>query len=340
MFHKLGLQKTVDFPIDLFLNETPKLSIVTQASVVINNLVGPETGSSVNYNKMKSLRKAVAEAVERRCSMLGGKVSNNMDGYVETWDLIKNDKSFIEQKYTRLLNGMVDTTASAIHPNSSIAISNALKELFEKNSLFLFWYGLVGHKIKYVHYKNNNYFNFFEKSGFNVSVFINTYFNPLITIIVIAYKENDQFICGLGTNTILETAIKHAFEEAFLIGYMRYYALMLGFSFEENIWTDRDNISHIQKLDKLDYVNFTSNNDCELTVKNILSNKPKFITELHVIYIEQFLLPSWKCARVYSKDLLNCLPLKDNIDLSSSINQNTVLIDDVTLKDTPECPMS
>lgn len=337
MFHKLGLRNQFDVPFQLFINESPKVSIIEQASIVVGNYTGPETGSSVSFNKNESLLKAASEAIERRCSMLGSNNNKNPEDYIETWELVNQTKGFIKQKHTRLLTGSTDTTATAVHTDPSIAICNALKELFEKNSLFLFWYGGWGYKVGREFFENNKYKILFEKSGFNVSVFINDFFNPLLTVIVILYKENDLFICGLGTDTSFDKAISHAFEEAFLIGYMQYYGR---FSIEENGWSSPEKINHLKRLEEIEYAKIYLYKNNDLTVDNMLSSIPKFITELHVIYIEQFLNPKLKCVRIYSKDLINSLPLKSTIDLSTSINQNTIQLNKKTLEELPECPMS
>jgi len=340
MFHKLGIRNQLDYPVELFINKSPKISIVEQANIVIDNYIGPETGSSVSFSKIESLVKAASEAVERRCSMLGASNDKNPEDYIETWELINSTKGSIKQKHTRLLHGSTDTTATAVHSNSQIAICNALKELFEKNSLFLFWYGFVGNKVPLNYFEKNEYYIFLKQSGFNTIVFINDFFKPLLTVIIIAYKENDQFICGLGTNTSFEKAIKHAFEEAFLIGYMHYYASLFGIKPDENGWSSPEKIKHVKNLQELEYAEIESYVSCDITVNSLLSNLPAFISELHLVYIEQSLNPSLKCVRVYSKDLINCLPLKNSIDLSSSINQNTIRLNKIILKELPECPMS
>lgn len=339
MFHKLGIENTLDYMIDLYANNSPKISIVTQASFIRDNLVGPETGSSLSFNKLDSLIKASAEAVERRCSMLGAYANKNQD-IVETWDLINNKKGHIQQKFSRILDGVSDTTGTAVHTNSTTAILNAVKELFEKNSLFLFWYGSIGKMVKPHLYSENRIYSFFTESGFKTSVFINESFKPLYTVIIIAYKEGDQFICGLGTDSIALNAINHAFEEAFLIGYMQYYAILVGLPRDENNWSNEQNIKHVKKMESLEYAEISSFMQAPLTLNCLVSSLPDFITELHVIFIEQFIVPNLRCVRVFSKDLINSLPLKRNIDFSLSINKNTIQLNKVELEKLPECPMS
>lgn len=340
MFHKLGLRNQIDVPIELFKGNTPKISIVEQANVVIDDYVGSETGSAIDFLKIESLRKATSEAIERRCSMLGVNSGGDPEKLVETWDLISKRKKMLKQKYTRLLYGSTDTTGTAIHTDASIATFSAVKELLEKNSLFLFWYGSVGKKIESRYYEQNNYYNDFKTSGYQVSVFLCDFFKPLLSVFVIAYKENDLFICGIGTDTDIEIAIKRAFEEAFLLGYMQYYGFLFDYAIDENNWSSPEKILHMEKLNSLSHANMCSYKGLNSSFDEVIDSLPPFVQELHLIFIAQFLNPHLKCMRVYSQNLINCLPLKNNIDLSKEINTRTINLDKKTLNCIPQCPMS
>lgn len=339
MFHKLGIDNQLDLVTDLFINSSPTVSVVTQTNFIIDESVGPETGSSASFNKLEALIKSVSESIERRSSMLGANVSKDYNSEVETWDMVKGRKGILKQRYTRLSNNKTDTTGAAIHVNSNLAIYNALRELIEKNSLFLFWYGFIGNRINADFYKENKYYTFFSQNGFETTVFINDFFKPFTTAIVISYKEEDQFICGLGSDVNIEKCIEHAFKEAFLIGYMQYYAILAGLGKDKNNWACVDKINHLQNLKKLDYAMMDLEGEYEFTLEDLVSKLPKFMTELHLIYIEQRLVPNLKCVRVYSKDLINCLPLKKNIDFTSSINQQTIKLNEKSLAKIPECPI-
>jgi len=340
MFHKLGLRNDFDLPSELFIKNLPKVLIVQQASVIRGNSIGPETGSAVGFNKNETMIKAASEAIERRSSMIGPlNISTVDDTKVETWNLVKKCKDILDVKYTRLYKNITDTTGTAIHIKSSYAIQNAIKELFEKNALFLFWYGKIGNRIEEKYYFKNKYYKFLSESGFQVSVFINNYFNPLNTLIVMVYKEEDLFLCGLGTNTNPFIALDHAFEEAYLIGYMQYYAILGGHQADKNLSWSKEKINHLKKLNTIDMLELNSIRYGEFNLNNFIQDLPNFVDELHLIFLEQFLNNKLKCVRVYSKDLINCLPLKKNIDLNVTINQNTIQLNKRDLENHPECPM-
>lgn len=342
IYHKLGKKQSFKLSNEIFINKFPRFSFIQHGNYLMNGFVGPENGLTTGFDKNNVLLRAIAEVTERRCTMLGAFSTSDCDTYVDTWDIVNNKKSKIEKVFTRFKANEIDTSGSAIHTHSSKAICNALKELYEKNSLFLFWYGAKGKKIGSNYYKKNNYYQCFIRSEFSVSVFINKYFSPLVTIFVLVYKDKDLFICGVGSNTNVTEAIDHAFEEAFLIGATRYYWLLLGNKFDEDIWTETTKINRVRLFEKtFEYEDLTTI-DCgtELTIENLLKGRPDFVSELHVIFIEQFLIPNLKYVRVFTKNLFNCLPLKKNIDLSNTINQETIKLNKNLLKQIPECPMS
>ncbi|WEG13652.1 YcaO-like family protein [Pullulanibacillus sp. KACC 23026] len=341
MFHKFLNHNTYKFPIDIFRN-SPRFALVSQGNYLIDGRVGPDAGLTLGFDKMNTMIRAIGEATERRCTMLQLESDKIYEDMVETWDLVNSRKDYLERKYTRFLKGLVDTTGSAVHTNSNIAIYNALKELLEKNSLFLFWYGKQGKKIKKNLYYNNTYYRCFKNSGFEVSVFINDFFTPLKTVIVLSYKENDQYICGLGTDVNISTAIEHAFEEAFLIGGTRYYWMEFGNNFEENIWANKEYVEYTKYLDCVDYSEIYENPEdvYERSIINLISGIPNFVKKIHLIYKEQHLVSNLKYARVYSKELFNCLPLKRNICIDVLINKETLNLETKSLSLIPDCPMS
>lgn len=338
MFHKLGIKNDIDLPMQLFKFTSPSAAVVQQASIIRDGRIGPENGSSAGYNKHEVLIRATSEAIERRSSMIGS-FSKKVDKKVKTWNVIKNKIDRLDREYTRMLEGKTDTTGSALHIKSSTAIENAVKELLEKNALFLFWYGKMGYRIEEKYYLDNEYFNILSSAGFKTKVFINNYFEPLHTLFVISHKDNDLFLCGLGSHTNPLIALKHAFEEAYLIGYMQYYALSIGIKPDENLWWTEEKERHIEKLAEIETVELNSIFYEDFNLNNIIQNLPKFIEDLHIIYLEQSLSKKLKGVRVYSKDLINCLPLKKNINISISLNQNTIQLSKEELLNYPECPM-
>src|SRR5699024_1216735 len=109
-----------------------------------NGYESPNGASSISTSKKLAFIKSHYEYLERRLLMTGHSIKNQ---YIETFNLITSTfekKSNDLSKFSREGSQIIDTTGTATHYNSAVAIYNALKELLEKNALFLFWYGGIG----------------------------------------------------------------------------------------------------------------------------------------------------------------------------------------------------
>lgn len=336
MYHQLGIQNNFNIPSDIFLNYSPRLSYFSRGNYVIDERVGPDTGFAISLNKKDTMLRAFAEVIERRSNMLGGKKTK--DGMVPTWDLLNSVPSFLEYKYTTFNLKEGDTTGCAVHTNSDIAISNALKEIYEKNSLYLFWYGKQGSKVSEKHCENNQFYKCLITSGFSVSIFVNEYFSPLKVVIVLVYKADDLCVCGLGSSMDYFTALNHALEEAFLIGAFQYYRLRSGHTNNRFELTDSKK-EYIKELETIKTITLNQKKISPLTVTSLVACCPNYIKEIHLVPIEQRIIPKLKAVKLYAPGLFHCLPLKENVTVNNLMNQNSLLLDEYKLKTLPECPM-
>lgn len=108
--------------------------------------IGPVDCGSIDQNKKRAILKAFSESVERRALVIGAKGDIEED-WIQSFDLINKCISKIPKGYSKFNNRcsiISDTSGTATHFNSKAAMLNAIKELLEKNSTFLFWYGKQG----------------------------------------------------------------------------------------------------------------------------------------------------------------------------------------------------
>lgn len=338
MYHRLEKNNNFNMPLDIFKENSNHLLFFTHGNYLRNNRIGPHSGFATGTEKKSTLVRAIAEGIERRATMLGGQKINKNN--VLAWDILNNKINELNYVNTTYKDNEIDTTGSAVHTSQNKAIYGAIKELYEKNSLFLFWYGKIGARININDYSENIYLKFFEKSGYKVSVFVNEFFFPLKTIIVIAYKANHTFFCGLGTSNLFKDAISHALEETFLIASFYFYKSTFRERSNNNYILDKLTEDYIHELNKIPYKEITDQNRDQLSLIELIRLAPDFIESINVIFIQQNLFSNLICIKVYIEGIFNCLPKKSNISTEISINKNTIRITEEKLSIIPDCPMS
>ena len=338
MYHRLEKNNNFNIPSDIFLKNSNFLLYFTHGNYIRDNKVGPQSGFATGLEKKNTLLRAVAEGIERRATMLGGKKTE--EGNVVAWDILNNKINKINYENTTFKENEIDTSGSATHSSQNEAIYGAIKELYEKNSLFLFWYGKMGYRIKLKNYSDNIYYKFFMSSGYEVSVFFNDYFSPLKTVVILAYKSNDLFFCGLGTSNLFEDAIAHALEETFLIASFYFYKDIYSVNSDDSYVLDKLTENYIIELNKIPYKEINDQKQREISLNDLISIAPDFVKSINVIFIQQNMMSNLICIKVYIEGILNCLPKKKNISDDLSINKNTIKITSQMLSSIPDCPMS
>ncbi|WP_214872814.1 MULTISPECIES: YcaO-like family protein [unclassified Exiguobacterium] len=339
MYHRLEKNNNFNIPSDIFLEYPNYLLFFTHGNYLKEGKIGPYSGFATGREKKNTLLRTIAEGIERRSTMLGGQKTKTNN--VLAWDILNDKVNVLNYTNTTFKDNEIDTTGSAVHTSQDEAIYGAIKELYEKNSLFLFWYGRKGNKIKLSEYYDNYHFIFFENSGYSVSIFVNEYFFPIKTIIVLAYKKGHTFFCGLGSSNILKNAIAHALEEVFLIASLYYYKNNPEEIKENNIYNmDEFTYKYIKSFDNLPYKEINNQEKDEISLKELILLSPDFVNSINVMFIQQNLIPGLICVKVYIDGLFNCLPKKGNINKKILINENTIKVDSENLSLIPDCPMS
>ncbi|MBQ5153377.1 hypothetical protein EGM85_08765 [Macrococcus caseolyticus] len=152
--------------------------------------------------------------LERRLLMLG---TENFEDSIKGIDIINRDKrNFLDGhiKFCNIHGIENDTTGTASHFVSEFAIVNAIKELFEKNSLFLFWFKQRGFKVS----NSGNFINtYFKEKYKNIYLFLNDDFSPFICCTAFAIDKNEIIANGSGISFNLEFSIQNALEELDLL---------------------------------------------------------------------------------------------------------------------------
>lgn len=142
-------------------------SVSKIGAIVNNGYKSPTNCGGVAENKRVAQIKGLAESIERRALAI-----NNYEecSTVQAFDLINKRVEEVKNSSIRysLIEPYVDTTGTAAHVNSNLAISNAVSELLEK-MLFLFWYGERG--IKFESSFKTVYTTYLEKQGYEVHFF-------------------------------------------------------------------------------------------------------------------------------------------------------------------------
>ncbi|WP_235603653.1 hypothetical protein, partial [Parageobacillus toebii] len=64
---------------------------------------------------------------------------------------------------------------------------------------------------------------------------------------------------------------------------------------------------------------------------------PLWLTNLHVIILQNKFYSALKCVKVFSLDLYNHVPIKQYLRIERKINQETIKISEKELLDIPDC---
>ncbi len=291
-------------------------------SFVKGGYIGPDVGTAVSHNKILACKKAVSEAIERRAIMLGGK---EIHGYVETWELIGKQKSKLPVCFTTYSDKFphyIDTTGSASYPDSQKAVFYAIKELLEKNALLLFWYLKNGYRIdsSLFNIMNNAYYRLLSRK-YEVSIFLCTYFSPLKVVFTLIYSDDSYPMGGVGSSLNFKEAIIKSLEETYLLKCLELINDDIKIFPKSNKGSEEDKLScvrYVEELSTLDTYKYTEKDDGPTNEKGdlrlLFNCIPEWVADLHLIFLPQLMFPALKCVKVFSRDLLNCLPSKKTIN--------------------------
>ncbi|QDQ01665.1 hypothetical protein FOH38_14925 [Lysinibacillus fusiformis] len=328
-----------------FINELMHESVSKIGAIVNNGYKSPTNCGGVAENKRVAQIKGLAESIERRALAI-----NNYEecSTVQAFDLINKRVEEVKNSSIRysLIEPYVDTTGTAAHVNSNLAISNAVSELLEKNAVFLFWYGERG--IKFESSFKTVYTTYLEKQGYEVHFFLIKEFLPLKIVITLAVSSDNplKYKFGLGSALLLNDAIMKSTSEAYLLG--NYYETLLynflkGYSNSEELYkfSDEHTLHHILNLIKVPTIkqkNIFIKEDIT-NYEELYSMLPFWIEQLLICILPQKISDKFIVVKAVSNQLYNHIPKKEYINLNKLINKKTINLTLDEFEIIPDCPI-
>ncbi|MBN8194218.1 YcaO-like family protein [Bacillus sp. NTK074B] len=339
MLFETIFQNNFNKPDSLFISSNYYPSFTKVGFIIKNGYASPNGANAIAPSKQLSVKKAFSEILERRNLLLGGSVSK--EDKVPTWDIVGNKSSYLPYEYTTYQTEgpfPSDTTGTATHFNSIDAVEIAVKELLEKNALFLFWYGKVGKRLEI----NSDILNLtihkhLEREIDDLKMFVNTSFGHLKVVFTILLKKGSIISCGIGTSFSIEEAIKKSLEESYILKWQKEFNNILSLEFMN---VAPDTINHESQMEYLEHLSqlpiYTRQSDDEVN-SGIYPCIPSWVTNMHVIMLQNKLYPSLKCVKVFSTDLYNHVPLHQYIKATQKINIQTINLSESEILSIPDC---
>lgn len=350
MILEINKSKRYGFKNCLFINKR----IYTAVSKIGNFIddegyMGPVSCGSVALNKSEAMIKAFSESIERRATTIGAKDRGNEKAL--TFDLINKTVSSINQNLTRInMNPYIDTTGSASHVDSSIAVFKAISELLEKNAVLLFWYGKKAYKLKFQ--VSSVYLDRLCSFDSTVNLYVQDSFLPLLVVICVAKNRRHdlEYRFGVGSDFDLNMAIEKSLAEAFFLG--QYYELV--FQNKEIVGEAyEDSVIHLQKdPEVLEYLesfpdlktfdldnNLTPQIEPSMKIDYLISRLPVWITDLHISVLQQVVFPRLITVKAFSHDLISHVPQKTLININTTICKQGLRLSESDLIKIPDCPI-
>lgn len=328
-----------------YINYPIYISTSTIGNVIDNEgYIGPTGGGGISLKKQNSILKSFSEAVERRSLLFGAKEHRNK--FSQAFDLVNNCiieiPSFLTLYHKE--NPIVDTTGTAVHYNINNAIYNALTEVLEKNSTFLFWYGKKGYKLNCK--EKSFYTDRMKKNNVNISFFVQDFFYPLIVVFCVCEDKISNYTSfGIGSGFTLDEAIEKARAEAYFL--KRDKSLEIVYNLNKNVNYNFQDSKHLKSYMKFfeeldDYIINENSNELvniDERLRNLIENFPAWIQNIYVVMIKQKINHNLSSVKVMSENLICCVPSKKNLNLKLQINQQTINLDEIDLTIIPECPI-
>ncbi|WP_347723571.1 YcaO-like family protein [Lysinibacillus capsici] len=329
----------------IFINEQIHESISIIGAIVNKGYRSPTNCGGVAENKKTAQIKAFAESIERRALAI-----NNYEEYstVQAFDLINKKTEEINVASLRysLEEPYVDTTGTAAHTSSKLAVFNAVSELLEKNAVFLFWYGKRG--IKFESSFNTVYTNYLQKEGYEVHLFLIKEFLPLKIVITLATSSENplNFKFGIGSALFINDAIMKSTSETYLLG--NYYESLLynsliGYSYSEELdkFFDKHTLQYVSTLINVPAIkqeNIFIKAD-NIICEDLYSLLPPWLKQLIICILPQKISDKFIVVKAVSNQLYNHIPKKEYLDLSKTINKQTINITPDEFDLIPDCPI-
>ncbi|APO43525.1 hypothetical protein BS614_05530 [Paenibacillus xylanexedens] len=333
-----------NIPEQKFITDDTYTSFSRIGNFLKNGYIGPDSSTAIDFNKQQSLIKAFSEMIERRAISAGGIPFDEKSVYAI--NMVNSSSVLIDKKYSTYSLSEefpIDTTGTSSHISSQKAIVSSLREIIEKNALYLFWYGKQGSKIKLdvsLINKHKILSGLMYQKNKEVLFFINEYFYPLKVVFCFILHKN--FVCssGVGSSFSIEEAILKSTQEAVLLQWKEESNELVAMSrqvFKKKYENQSGIIDYLSvgygSISTSDYEKTMK----ELTISNLLNILPAWVAEVYMIPLKQTVTTKIKCIKIYSPYLFNHIPLKEYINLRNPMNVNTINLNEQSMLKIPNC---
>lgn len=258
----------------------------------------PNSSTAMGNTKKESLCKAYSEFLERYSMGLSLLKNNN----IKIIDYIKMNfvnSNSINFSYGYNINyGYCDTTGTATGYNSSFIVEKAITELVEKNDLYKFWYKNKG---QFVYIKNNKILNNFISD--EIFCFTIQEYSNYPTVIIIGFLNKKLISSGISCACNFKMAENNALNEMRIIEWQN-------FKNNKSVIYNENDLNH-------EIYNFIKNKS--KTLKKYIKieydeSKVKLSSEITTLEISIInTRKGIKTIKCSSRDLLNCIPRKENM---------------------------
>lgn len=340
-FHPIG-DAGCSLPLRAFAND-PYVAHILNGSLLVDGMVGPPAGSGVSTHSLEATKKALSEMVDRRALMRGGVARH---GEVQTWDLIQGTLSSLPRElttYQRQRPYPVDTTGTAAHPDSMVAIRNAVLELIEKNALFLFWYGRRGEHVTLESYASDSFAQVFTQSDFDLDIYMNDFFSPVQVAIAIAHSADRFVLMGAGADTDPHTAMDHAVQEAYLIGWSKVADSHQPAKSKPWQRASLELMDHIDGMKLLPTVHASSAVPLVRLpdpLEVLRQSLPRWVASLHIVFLPQNVAPTLRAVTAFSYEMYSHILNPSYLAPGRAVNRLTLQLSESEIQNVPRCPLS
>ncbi len=299
--------------------------------IKVGKKILPYTQSAIDKNKSVAYLKAYNEYLERvRIGFNGAS-----DGYVDFFNLLTSSVGKTKREYlgygANEAFGMMDTTGSASGLSSDRVIQKAKNELIEKNELLLLWYKKLGFSLEI----DDGVLKTIESIGFaSKQIFLfacNSILDSPTFVVILFNDENTLTATGVSFGGTYHRSFIGALYEAKLLERINL----------ESTYSPYAAIRPEEHNDVYQYVCLLRDTLPKRTLANFVETEdatlPHWLTSLNVALLNTKGFQRELTVRCFSSDLLNCIPLKDNIEHSHNntiIREYSILYD---LGQTPNC---
>lgn len=269
--------------------------------------ITPGAGTALGRSKKIALIKSYNEYLERYSLGLNALTSGNLIDY----NIInRQSETYLGSYYAYGYNevyGYNDTTGTATGKKTKCIIHKAVCELLEKNEMLAFWYGGKGYYI----IKDEDISSYLQKFNFisdDIEIFATREISNYWTVYAIAFL-NGQFLgSGVACTESFKKSVYKAIQEVRIIEWQNYKNSKSSFN-NIDLNCHKKIFSFVKKKRDIYPAKIIfDTKEKDLVIQN-------WIKEIRIALIRSDKTGN-KTIKCISKELMNCLPIKEYINLS------------------------